>query len=50
MLRQACNDLGVVKVLKAKPNIYSITVGEEKVTHRILEGEPLVYEGVHFLS
>ncbi|KAB2632872.1 hypothetical protein D8674_029119 [Pyrus ussuriensis x Pyrus communis] len=40
----------VVRVLKAKPNIYSITVGEEEVAHRILEGEPLVYERVHFLS
>lgn len=32
--------MGAVKILKAKPNIFAITVGEEAIARRLLEGNP----------
>ncbi|KAM1087749.1 hypothetical protein ACFX15_012826 [Malus domestica] len=40
VMRIAWNKMGVVKVLKTKPNIYAINVGEEAVARRLLEGNP----------
>ncbi|KAM1515822.1 hypothetical protein ACFXTH_014853 [Malus domestica] len=40
VLISAWNKMGVVRVQKAKPNVYAITVGEDAVARRILEGNP----------
>lgn len=40
ILRSAWNKIGVVRVQRAKANIYAITVGEEAVARKILEGNP----------
>ncbi|KAB2620545.1 hypothetical protein D8674_037630 [Pyrus ussuriensis x Pyrus communis] len=41
ILQQAWNGSGVVRALKAKPNVYSITVRDRSVVCGILEGNPL---------
>lgn len=48
ILRQAWNRFGVIRVLKAKPNVYSIIVGDESVARRILEGNPWFVKGYTF--
>lgn len=40
VLRNAQNKMGAVKILKAKPNIFAITVGEEAIARRLLKGNP----------
>lgn len=40
VLRSAWNKMGVVRILKAKNNIYAITVGKEAVARKLLEGNP----------
>ncbi|KAM1851055.1 hypothetical protein ACFX13_015167 [Malus domestica] len=40
VLISAWNKMGVVRVQKAKPNVYAITVGEAAVARQILEGNP----------
>ncbi|XP_009367351.2 uncharacterized protein LOC103957011 [Pyrus x bretschneideri] len=40
VLHNAWNKMGDVKILKAKPNILAITVEEEAITRRLLEGNP----------
>ncbi|XP_070680968.1 uncharacterized protein [Malus domestica] len=39
-LKSAWNKMGVVRVQRAKANIYAITVGDEQVAKKILEGNP----------
>lgn len=40
VLRNAWNKMGAVKILKAKPNIFAITVGKEAIARRLLERNP----------
>ncbi|KAM1097423.1 hypothetical protein EV1_014765 [Malus domestica] len=40
VLISAWNKMGVVRVQKAKPNVYAITVGEAAVARQILKGNP----------
>ncbi|KAM1616995.1 hypothetical protein TB1_025176 [Malus domestica] len=39
-LKSAWNKMGVVSVQRAKANVYAITVGDEHVARKILEGNP----------
>ncbi|KAM1304829.1 hypothetical protein ACFX2I_022173 [Malus domestica] len=51
VLRLFWNGLGVVGIICVKPNIYSITVGEDQVASRILEGNPCTWhthEPLHY--
>ncbi|KAM0971420.1 hypothetical protein ACFX13_019620 [Malus domestica] len=48
VLRSVWRKMGNVMVLKAKPNIYSIQVGDEKSASRILEGNPWFIKGALF--
>ncbi|KAM1074313.1 hypothetical protein ACFX11_019481 [Malus domestica] len=45
VLRSVWRKMGNVMVSKAKPNIYSIQVGDEKSASRILEGNPWFIKG-----
>lgn len=38
--RAAWNKMGVVRVQRAKANVYAITIGEEAVARKVLEGNP----------
>ncbi|KAB2612811.1 hypothetical protein D8674_041722 [Pyrus ussuriensis x Pyrus communis] len=40
VLRSAWNKMGVVRISKAKNNIYAITVGKEVMARKLLEGNP----------
>lgn len=42
ILKVAWNNMGEVKVSKAKPNVYAITVGKEDVAHWLLDGSPWI--------
>ncbi|KAM1624242.1 hypothetical protein ACFX13_022611 [Malus domestica] len=48
VLRLFWNGLGVVGIICVKPNIYSITVGDDQVASRILEGNPWFVKGYTF--
>ncbi|CAB4313912.1 unnamed protein product [Prunus armeniaca] len=48
ILRAAWSRMGVIKVNKAKENVYSITVAEEEVASRILDGNPWFIKGYTF--
>ncbi|VVA40746.1 PREDICTED: reverse mRNAase [Prunus dulcis] len=48
ILRAAWSRMGVVKVNKAKENVYSITVAEKEVASRILDGNPWFIKGYTF--
>lgn len=37
--------MGIVKVIKAKANVYPITVGDEAVARRLLDGNPWFVKG-----
>lgn len=39
-LKSTWNKMGVVRVLRTKVNIYAITIGEEVVARKIMEGNP----------
>ncbi|KAM1271324.1 hypothetical protein ACFX2J_032162 [Malus domestica] len=40
VLRSAWNKMGLVRVQRAKANVYAITVEDEAVARKILEGNP----------
>lgn len=48
VLRNAWNKIGVVKVLRAKPNVFAITVGEESMVRHLMEGNPLFIKDYMF--
>ncbi|CAN6585889.1 unnamed protein product [Malus baccata var. baccata] len=48
VLISAWNKMGVVRVQKAKPNVYAITVGEAAVARQILEGNPWIIRDYTF--
>lgn len=48
ILRAIWNNMGAVKVTKAKEKVYAITVGEEAVARRLLEGNPWFIKGFTF--
>ncbi|CAL8172062.1 unnamed protein product [Prunus armeniaca] len=48
VLRAIWTNMGQVKVLKAKENVYSITVGDEAVASRLIDGSPWFIKGNPF--
>lgn len=48
VLRYTWNKLGATRVFRAKPNVYSIQVGDEFVAWRILDGNPWFVKGYTF--
>lgn len=48
VLRAIWGNMSVVKVLHAKKNVYSITVGEEEDARRLMEGNPWFIKGNTF--
>ena len=50
VLRVAWNCMGAVKVVKAKANVYSIIVGDEKVARRLVDGNPWFVKGHTFTT
>ncbi|KAL6294417.1 hypothetical protein ACE6H2_002559 [Prunus campanulata] len=45
VLRVAWSNMGEVKVSKAKPNVFAITVGQEDVARRLIDGSPWFVKG-----
>ncbi|CAL2269097.1 unnamed protein product [Prunus armeniaca] len=45
VLRVAWSNMGAVKVSKAKPNVFAITVGQEDVARRLIDGSPWFVKG-----
>lgn len=45
VLRVAWSNMGVVKVSKAKPNVFAIIVGQEDVARRLMDGSPWFVKG-----
>ncbi|XP_068317162.1 uncharacterized protein [Pyrus communis] len=48
ILRSLWRKMGNIKVSRAKPNVYFIQVGDEKMARRILEGNPWFIKGAPF--
>ncbi|KAB2614322.1 hypothetical protein D8674_021947 [Pyrus ussuriensis x Pyrus communis] len=50
VLRSAWNKLGIVRISKAKDNIYAITIGEEAVVKKLLEGNPWFIRAIYWVQ
>ncbi|CAL9026175.1 unnamed protein product, partial [Prunus brigantina] len=48
ILRVVWSNMGNIKVCRAKENVYSITVEEEEVARRLLDGNPWFIKGFTF--